>query len=236
MRRIAEYLIVPVLAMIVSGCAPDIENFNQAPLLSPVGAGVGASTHEPTVENIEAVAEPVQGWVGGHADFFRDARAVRKGDLITVRIEIDDSATLNNTSNRSKRSSADAGVDFTYDIMDVVKADINGEGELSSNSSSSGRGTTERSERIELSVAALVTRVMPNGYLLIEGSQEVVVNFEQRTLHVSGLIRPVDIAPDNSISYEKIAEARIAYGGSGRLTEVQQPGWGQQIWDRVSPF
>ena len=82
----------------------------------------------------------------------------------------------------------------------------------------------------------MVTRVMPNGSLLIEGSQEVEVNFEQRVLHVSGLVRPVDISPDNSISYEKIAEARISYGGRERISEVQQPAWGQQIWDRISPF
>ena len=120
--------------------------------------------------------------------------------------------------------------------MGIVEADINGDAEVNSNSRSAGQGTTARSERIDLSIAAMVTRVMPNGYLLIEGSQEVVVNFEQRTLHVSGLIRPADISPENTISYEKVAEARIAYGGTGRITEVQQPGWGQQIWDRVSPF
>ena len=128
------------------------------------------------------------------------------------------------------------GKGVNYDIMGIVEADINGDAEVNSNSRSAGQGTTARSERIDLSIAAMVTRVMPNGYLLIEGSQEVVVNFEQRTLHVSGLIRPADISPENTISYEKVAEARIAYGGTGRITEVQQPGWGQQIWDRVSPF
>ena len=185
---------------------------------------------------MEDLTEPAQGWIGGNADFFRDARASRKGDLITVEIEINDRATLNNSSNRSRNSSADAGLGFNYDIMGIVEADINGDAEVNSNSRSAGQGTTARSERIDLSIAAMVTRVMPNGYLLIEGSQEVVVNFEQRTLHVSGLIRPADISPENTISYEKVAEARIAYGGTGRITEVQQPGWGQQIWDRVSPF
>lgn len=225
-----------LLAALVSGCSPDMENIGQAPPLSSVGAGLGQAAAQPGVEEMEALAAPADGWIGGNADFFRDARATRKGDLITVKIEINDRATLNNTSNRSRKSSADGGVGFNYDVMGVVEADINGEAEVTSNTSSAGQGTTARSERIELSVAAMVTRVMPNGYLLIEGSQEVLVNFEQRTLHVAGLIRPVDISPDNSISYEKIAEARIAYGGKGRLTEVQQPGWGQQIWDRVSPF
>jgi flagellar L-ring protein precursor FlgH len=201
-----------------------------------VGSGIGSVVGERSISEVEGIAEPAQTWIGGNADFFRDARASRKGDLITVEIEINDRATLNNSSNRSRNSSADAGLGFNYDLMGVVGSDINGEAEVNSNSQSAGQGTTARSERIELSVAAMVTRVMPNGYLLIEGSQEVVVNFEQRTLQVSGIIRPTDISPDNTISYEKIAEARIAYGGTGRITEVQQPGWGQQIWDRVSPF
>lgn len=224
------------ISILLKGCAPDLENFGTSPELSPVGSGIGQAAAESSVSQVEELTGPAQGWIGGNADFFRDARASRKGDLITVEIEINDRATLNNSSNRSRNASADADLGFTYDIMGIVESDINGNAEVNSNSRSAGQGTTARSERIELSIAAMVTRVMPNGYLLIEGSQEVVVNFEQRTLHVSGLIRPADISPENTISYEKVAEARIAYGGSGRITEVQQPGWGQQIWDRVSPF
>jgi flagellar L-ring protein FlgH len=223
-------------ALVLSGCATDIENIGQSPSLSPVGTGVGRTAGTASVSEVEALAEPSGNWVGGSGDFFRDARAQRQGDIITVKIEINDQATLNNTSNRSRKSSADANLGFTYDLMGIVGADVNGQGDVNSNSSAAGQGSTARSERIQMSVAAIVTRVLPNGYLLIEGSQEVLVNFEQRTLHVAGVIRPADISPDNTISYEKIAEARIAYGGKGRLTEVQQPGWTQQIWDRVSPF
>jgi flagellar L-ring protein precursor FlgH len=229
-------LTLSAIALLLGGCAADIEDFGRAPALSPVGSGLGTAAAAPAVEEVQALTEPAEGWIGGNADFFRDVRASRKGDLITVRIEINDRASLNSSSNRSRESSADAGMRFKYDLMGVVQQNFGGTADASSNSESAGQGATTRAERIELSVAAMVTRVMPNGYLLIEGSQEVVVNFEQRTLHVSGLIRPSDIAPDNSISYEKIAEARIAYGGSGRITEVQQPGWGQQIWDRISPF
>ena len=229
-------LTLSAIALLLGGCAADIEDFGRAPALSPVGSGLGTAAAAPAVEEVQALTEPAEGWIGGNADFFRDVRASRKGDLITVRIEINDRASLNSSSNRSRESSADAGMRFKYDLMGVVQQNFGGTADASSNSESAGQGATTRAERIELSVAAMVTRVMPNGYLLIEGSQEVVVNFEQRTLHVSGLIRPSDIAPDNSISYEKIAEARIAYGGSGRITEGQQPGWGQQIWDRISPF
>mgnify|MGYP006282075497 CR=1 FL=1 len=236
MTRMRLVWCAAVLASILSGCSPDMEDIGQAPALTPVGQGVGTAASQPALADIETLSEPGQGWIGGSADFFRDARASRKGDLLTVNIEINDKATLNSTSNRSRNSSADGGIGFKYDVMGVVEADIKGEGNAKSNTSSAGQGTTARSERVELSVAAMVTRVMPNGYLLIEGSQEVLVNYEQRTLHVSGLVRPIDISPNNSISYERIAEARISYGGKGRISEVQQPGWGQQIWDRVTPF
>ena len=224
------------MALLIAGCTPDMENIGQAPPLSPVGSGIGRSAASSSVSQVAALSEPSGSWIGGNADFFRDARAHRAGDIITVKIEIDNKASLNSTSNRSRKSSADANLGFNYDLMGVVEADINGTGDVNSNTSAAGQGSTARSERIDMSVAAIVTDVLPNGYLLIEGSQEVLVNFEQRALHVAGLIRPADIAPDNTISYEKIAEARIAYGGKGRITEVQQPGWTQQIWDRVSPF
>jgi flagellar L-ring protein FlgH len=225
-----------LLLLALTACSPDMETIGRAPPLSPVGSGVNVAASDQSIGNVEGLVEPSSSWVGGNADFFRDARAHRTGDLVTVRIEVNDQATLNSTSNRSRKSSADANLGFTYDVGGIVGADVNGNGNAESNSSSAGQGSTARSEKIQMAVAAIVTKVLSNGFLLIEGSQEIVVNFEQRTLHVSGLIRPTDIAPDNTISYEKIAEARISYGGRGRISEVQQPGWTQQIWDRVSPF
>lgn len=236
MSVLPSRLITLLLVVGLAACSPDLEDFNRSPPLSPVGQGIGEAAKANAVAAVENLSEQGSGWQGGSADFFRDPRANRQGDLLTVRIGIDDQATLNSTSNRSRKSSADGKIGLNLDWMGQSQADLSGNANINSNTSSAGQGTTARSERIELSVAAMVTRVMANGSLLIEGSQEVEVNFEQRILHVSGLVRPVDISPDNSISYEKIAEARISYGGRGRITEVQQPGWGQQIWDRVSPF
>jgi len=107
---------------------------------------------------------------------------------------------------------------------------------ITANTESKGKGAIERSEKINLVVAAVVTDVLPNGSLIINGSQEVRVNYELRVLSVSGLVDPRDISSENAVSYERIAEARISYGGRGRLMEVQQPGWGHQILDAVSPF
>ena len=103
-------------------------------------------------------------------------------------------------------------------------------------SSTQGQGTIDRSEKIQLAVAAVVTDVLPNGNLIVSGSQEVRVNYELRLLNVAGIVRPQDISKANTISYDKIAEARISYGGRGRIMEVQQPTLLQQIYDRLKPL
>jgi flagellar L-ring protein precursor FlgH len=99
-----------------------------------------------------------------------------------------------------------------------------------------GQGNIDRQEQIQVSVAAVVTRVLPNGNLVISGSQEVRVNYELRQLTVAGIVRPSDVSRANTVSYDHIAEARISYGGRGRLSEVQQPSWGQQLTDWLKPF
>jgi flagellar L-ring protein precursor FlgH len=120
--------------------------------------------------------------------------------------------------------------------MGVVKADTNAEGDINSNTKSSGQGSTARSEKIELSVAAVVTAVLPNGYLVIKGTQEIRVNYEGRLLSISGIVQPRNISDDGTVAYDKIAEARISYGGKGTISDVQKPGWGHRIWNKLTPF
>jgi flagellar L-ring protein precursor FlgH len=150
-------------------------------------------------------------------------------------IQIDDRAELDNTSERGR--SADIGIGGSYSAGSN-NSTSGGEAELNGNSgsSSAGSGSIDRSEEIELSVAAIVIDRLPNGNMVISGSQEVRVNYEMRILNVGGIVRPRDIESNNTIPYDKIAEARISYGGRGRISEVQQPGWGQQIYDIVTPF
>jgi flagellar L-ring protein FlgH len=196
-------------------------------------AGRGAETF---ASRVGSGRQQLCGWIGGSADFFRDRRAHNVGDILTVEISINDKAALSNNSNLSRKSSADANLGLSYDIMGVVGANTNAKGDVNSNTASSGQGTTARSEKIELSVAAVVTSVLPNGYLVIKGTQEIQVNYEGRLLSISGIVHPRNISDDGTVAYDKIAEARISYGGNGAIADVQKPGWGHRLWNRLTPF
>jgi flagellar L-ring protein precursor FlgH len=157
-----------------------------------------------------------------------------------VIISINDRANLDNKTDRERVSKGIYGAGGSFKTSSSTGAgaggDMDGSINTHSDTSAKGKGTIKRSEDISLQVAAIVTDTLPNGNMIIRGSQEVRVNNELRVLNVTGVVRPRDISGSNTISYDKIAEARISYGGRGRLSEVQQPPYGQQILDQVSPF
>ncbi|MBO6765312.1 flagellar basal body L-ring protein FlgH [Maricaulis sp.] len=179
-------------------------------------------------------------WNANSPTFFGDPRAARVGDIVTVNIDISDRAQLQNSTNRTRSSAEDAdltqffGADLTGFFNDNI--DPSSLASLGSSSSSQGAGSVNRTESISLTVAALVTSVLPNGNLVIAGRQEVRVNNEVRELLITGIARPQDIASDNTIAHTQIAEARISYGGRGHLTDVQRPRYGQEIYDLLMPF
>ncbi len=181
-------------------------------------------------------------WSGARGSLLGDRRAGQAGDIMTVVIEIDESAQISNASSRSRNGSETSGVTELLGLPQIVNrvlpgdASLTNAGEFSSTSSSDGQGSVSRSESLELRVAATVTDVLRNGVLRIQGSQEVRVNFEIRELLVTGYVRPEDISRRNEITYDKIASARISYGGRGQITDVQQPRYGQQVADIILPF
>lgn len=181
-------------------------------------------------------------WSNDRQAFFEDQRAQQVGDIVTVLIDIDDEAEMTNATSKSRTSNEDVGVNNilgfeTY--LDKVlpgTADAANLADFGTTSSSNGNGTIEREEEIELKVAAVVSDRLPNGNLVIIGRQEVRVNFEKRILEIAGIVRPEDITVGNTVSYEQIAEARISYGGQGQITDLQQPRYGQQLYDIIMPF
>jgi flagellar L-ring protein precursor FlgH len=238
---IARIVIYLLGAGLVTGCAVDVRDFNREPHMNPIGTGL-------VPKRVAMVTDPVplpqyRGnnsiWQDSRADLFSDTRARKIGDTMTVKIRIADKAKIKNDSERKRDASNTLGLDFAYGTTssDVEIANAGTlSGSADSRTHTKSEGDIERKEEIQLLVAAVVSDVLPNGNLIISGSQEVRVNYELRILNVAGIVRPLDISADNSIAYEKIAEARISYGGRGRLMEVQQPPWGQQIVDNVSPF
>ncbi|WP_245195761.1 flagellar basal body L-ring protein FlgH [Aureimonas populi] len=214
------------------------QDFRAEPVMSPVGAGIHHNTPvvQPTSFPAELPRQTNSLWTDRNADFFRDTRALNVGDIVTVRIQIQDQAQLSNDSRRSRTGETEFGTDFDGNWRGRSFGTLGLNLDVSNDTSSQGRGSVRRSERIDLSVAAVVTQVLPNGNLFIAGQQEVRVNYELRVLQIAGFIRPGDILPNNTIPYDKIAEARISYGGRGRLSEVQQPAWGQQVLDNILPY
>ncbi len=181
-------------------------------------------------------------WRPGSRAFFKDQRAGEIGDILTVNITIEDEAKIDNTTTRSRSAAEDSDLTnllgYEGALSRILPQSVSPSSlvSLGTESSNSGSGSVDRSESINLSVAAIVTQILPNGNLVIHGSQEVRVNFEVRVLEVTGVVRPEDITSNNQISHNQIAEARIAYGGRGQITDVQQPRYGQQIFDIFFPF
>lgn len=233
MKRISINL---ALLLLLSGCTDRMSKLLDPPVLSPVGSGFSNTKVLEETDSYPVASEQNVSWVGGPSDLFRDRNVHEVGDILTVEIAINDKAALSNTSNLSRKSSAAGGLALKYSTLGVVGPDLKGSGDLNSSSNSAGQGTTNRSEKIELSIAAVVTKVLPNNNLVIKGTQEILVNNETRELKIAGIVHPNDINDNGRISYERIAEARISYGGSGAIAEVQRPGWGQRLLNRFTPF
>jgi flagellar L-ring protein precursor FlgH len=238
-----------VLPLVLTACGiPErLDMIGKTPPLTPIENPVAAPGYQPVSlpmpehepEAPSAGANSL--WRSGARAFFKDQRARDVGDVLTVRVTMADSAQLSNESTRSRKNSEELGVDSLFGVADAVRKILPEEEDedfvgLESQSANRGRGTVSRDEDIRVAVAAVVTQILPNGNLVIRGRQEIRVNFEVRELVLAGVVRPEDITADNTISHDKIAELRVAYGGRGQITDVQQPRYGQQALDILLPF
>ncbi len=235
------------LAALAGGCSSldRIRFLGEQPPLAPIENPQTQAGYKPVQMPMPApqpaVYNPNSLWRNGSRAFFKDQRAHQIGDILTVTVNITDKAAIENETQRSRTNKEDSGVtDFIGSKTlghSAAKAVLPGRIlTADSTASSEGKGSVNRQEALQTNVAAVVTQVLPNGNLVVEGKQEVRVNYEIRELIVAGIVRPEDIQSDNTIDSTKIAEARIAYGGRGQITDVQQPRYGQQVLDVLLPF
>ena len=196
----------------------------------------------PLSSDSSLVTEQASLWSGGKSSLLGDRRAMTRGDIMTIVIEIDEEAEISNETQRSRKGSESLAMPQLFGVSQRLNEKLPAGASadqlvsIDSTGKSSGDGSVSRSEKLTLRVAATVVDVLPNGILAIEGSQELRVNFEMRELLVSGFVRPADVSRQNEVTYDKIASARVSYGGRGQITDVQQPRYGQQILDAVLPF
>ncbi|MBI1366973.1 MAG: flagellar basal body L-ring protein FlgH [Alphaproteobacteria bacterium] len=238
-------------ALLASGCVSNFDHIGRPPPMSPPGEPVDpvpaiapervalarATPRTPAEEGTSGSL-----WRDDPTSLFGDRRARTLGDIVTVIIQIDDKAELKNKTDAKRDSSEGVSVPNFFGLETLAKkvlpggADLNPAIDATSSSTNKGDGTIQRQDKITLQVAATVVKVLPNGQLVIAGDQEVRVNSELRDLQVAGVIRPEDISRRNTITYEKIADARIVYGGRGTLSDIQRPRYGQAALDAVIPF
>jgi flagellar L-ring protein precursor FlgH len=245
--RTSSTVLFAAIAFSASGCVADrLDHLGRPPSMSPMENPRDDPTYQavtlPMPVQPPAETQTASLWQPGARAFFKDQRAARIGDILTVVIDIDEKAKIDNTTTRSRDNSESAGMPhllgFETSLGEILPDGYTPDQlvDLSSASGSTGSGSVDRKEKIELKVAAIIVDQLPNGNFVIAGRQEVRVNFELRELTVQGIIRPEDVSPANSVYYDQIAEARVSYGGRGQITDVQQPRYGQQVFDMIWPY
>jgi flagellar L-ring protein FlgH len=238
--RLSRLLLATSAVSLLAGCSTydRLTHLGQDPKLSPMKS----PSQQVSVPMPPPPADPRASgslWQTGAHGFFHDPRATRVGDVLTVTISIADAATLSNTTSRSRTNSDDANLTNFFGLEKYLAAssiDPANVVKMGSDTSNVGAGSVARSETINLTLAALVSQILPNGNMVISGHQQVKVNGELRDLQISGIVRTEDITSDNTVDLSQIAEARLSYGGQGTVSDVQQPRIGSQLFDILMPW
>jgi len=247
-RRVLRVAVAVAIVAAVPGC-------NTLTRLSEVGGGpkltrIANPTTRPDYRPVSMpmpapqVVEdnPNSLWRSGARAFFKDIRAKNVGDIVTVKLNLKDKATLDNKTERQRDDSEQQdvskllGLEAEFSKVLPQAVDPTSLLDFKTKHDTKGDGSINRSEDIELTFAAVITQILPNGALVVFGRQEIRVNYELRELMLTGIVRPEDIESDNTVDHTKIAEMRVAYGGRGTLSDIQQPRWGTQVWDIIFPF
>jgi flagellar L-ring protein precursor FlgH len=248
-RVVPLALVLAVASISLGGCGNMLERISEVgkpPAFQPIENPVAQASYTPITMPMPAPLTDVRQanslWRQGSRTFFADQRADKVGDILTVVITIDDSAKLANKTVQSRDGANNADLSallgYQAGLHNVFGPAFRPTDVVDTNSTTAqtGAGSVDRSEAVDLRVAAVITQVLPNGNMVLKATQQVRVNYELRELDVQGIIRPQDISTANEVTYDQIAEARIAYGGRGTISDVQQPRYGQQVYDILFPF
>lgn len=239
--------VVLLFPSLLGGCGSltRLSEIGRPPAMTATGDPTQEASYRPLTMPMPAAqtASPQANalWRNGSRAFFKDQRAAAVGDILTVVVNITDAADFTNATNATRTGGESMGVPNLFGVESLIPKALAGATAaslLSTSSTNSNTATAEakRAESMQISLAGVVTQVLPNGNLVVVARQEVRVNSELRVLEVSGVVRPQDIASDNTVQHTRMAEARISYGGRGQLTDVQTPRWGQQLMDILMPF
>jgi flagellar L-ring protein FlgH len=241
LRHIAATALVAVM---LSGCNAfsRISQIGEAPPLTTIQDPKTQPGYQPVSlpmpTPIVGERQPNSLWKAGSRAFFKDQRAAQVGDILTVLVSFDDKAQLNNETQTQRTTNEQDTMPNIMGLETILPKAINPASavNITGATNNDGKALIDREEKITLEVAALVTQVLPNGNLVVQGHQEIRVNYEVRDLQITGVLRPQDISATNAVTLDKLAEARVSYGGRGQLTNDQQPRYGQQLLDVVAPF
>ncbi|HET6605233.1 MAG TPA: flagellar basal body L-ring protein FlgH [Rhodopila sp.] len=243
--RPSAFLALALSASLLGGCGllGRLSEVGRDPAMTPTADPTKEPTwrpvsmpmprREPTPNEANAL------WRSGSRAFFKDQRAAQVGDIVTVLVNMNDAANLKNVTSSTRTSAEAEGLPNFFGLESILPKTIVDPSKLmsiSSNNSNVGTGQIQRNEAVTLRLAGVVTQVLPNANLVVAAHQEFMVNGELRDLRVTGVIRPQDIASDNTVQHDRMAEARISYGGRGQLTDLQRARWGEQMMDILLPF
>lgn len=250
-QTVKKITVLLLMSSMLSGCGSMMSRLKEVgkePEMTPIVNPLDAPNYQPLTQPMppkypDQYAGVNSLWKKGSSGFFQDQRASKVGDIITVNISAKDTATFKNKTEQTRDKNEDSvninamagyekyAKDYLPDTVDVATLF-----DITSDHDVKGEGKIDRSEKIDMTMAAVVIQVLPNDNLVIEGTQEIRVNYELRQLSVRGIIRRADISSDNTIESSKIAELRVSYGGRGTVSDMQQPRYGRQLIDIISPF
>ncbi len=241
-------LLALALALLLPGCGilSALSEVGHPPIMSPTANPTLDPQWRPVTMPMPGPSQPPREanslWRPGARAFFKDQRAARVGDIVTIMVNMNDNATMNDNTLEQRTENEQMGMPNMFGLAALLPKILNKSANPTSlaNATSTSNLTTigqiQRNENIVTSIAGTITQVLPNGNLVVVARQEMVVNDELRQVEVTGVVRPEDIRSDNTIAHDRIAEARITYSGRGQLTTVNEPRWGDQVLQALLPF